>query len=66
MTADPGEGPHVRQLLGAYVLDALTPGETRRVCHHLRECDGCAADYVEVAEAATLLGLVSEEDLLWE
>jgi anti-sigma factor RsiW len=56
----------VRQLLGAYVLDALTPGETRRVCHHLRECDGCAADYVEVAEAAALLGLVSEEDLLGE
>ncbi|MGW6099598.1 zf-HC2 domain-containing protein [Streptomyces sp. NPDC055157] len=66
MTADPGEGPHVRQLLGAYVLDALTPGETRRVCHHLRGCDGCAADYVEVAEAAALLGLVSEEDLLGE
>ncbi|MET8329637.1 zf-HC2 domain-containing protein [Streptomyces sp. NPDC005181] len=66
MTADPGEGPHVRQLLGAYVLDALTPRETRGVCRHLRECDGCVADYVEVAEAAALLGLVSEEDLLGE
>ncbi|MET7548634.1 zf-HC2 domain-containing protein [Streptomyces sp. NBC_01724] len=66
MTADPGEGPHVRQLLGAYVLDALTSGETHRVCRHLRECDGCTADYVEIAEAASLLGLVSEADLLGE
>ncbi|WP_328885558.1 zf-HC2 domain-containing protein [Streptomyces sp. NBC_00316] len=66
MTADPGEGPHVRQLLGAYVLDALTAGETRRVCRHLRHCDGCSADYVEVAEAAALLALLDEEDLLGE
>ncbi|WP_327371626.1 zf-HC2 domain-containing protein [Streptomyces sp. NBC_01217] len=64
MTADPGEGPHVRQLLGAYVLDALTAGETRAVCRHLQYCDHCAADYVEVAEAVSLLALLSEEDLL--
>ncbi|MFH8473894.1 zf-HC2 domain-containing protein [Streptomyces sp. NPDC018000] len=64
MTADPGEGPHVRQLLGAYVLDALVAGETRSVAGHLRSCDRCAADYVEVAEAVSLLALLSEEDLL--
>ncbi|MEU0835516.1 zf-HC2 domain-containing protein [Streptomyces sp. NPDC005969] len=64
MTADPGEGPHMRQLLGAYVLDALTDGEARRVSRHLQGCDGCAADYVEVAETASLLGLLSEDDLL--
>ncbi|WP_406385566.1 zf-HC2 domain-containing protein [Streptomyces sp. NBC_01618] len=64
MTADPGEGPHVRQLLGAYVLDALTVRETRAVSRHLLACDGCTADYVEVAEAVALLALLSEEDLL--
>ncbi|MFF2959113.1 zf-HC2 domain-containing protein [Streptomyces sp. NPDC057963] len=64
MTADPGEGPHVRQLLGAYVLDALTVGETRAVSRHLLGCDRCAADYVEVAEAVSLLALLGEQDLL--
>ncbi|MFD4759553.1 zf-HC2 domain-containing protein [Streptomyces sp. NBC_00846] len=64
MTAEPGEGPHVRQLLGAYVLDALTACETRAVCRHLLSCDPCAADYVEVAEAVAALSLLSEEDLL--
>ncbi|MEU6014259.1 zf-HC2 domain-containing protein [Streptomyces sp. NPDC047515] len=64
MTADPGEGPHVRQLLGAYVLDALAADETRMVSRHLQSCDRCAADYVEVAEAASLLALLSVDDLL--
>ncbi|MFE7359108.1 zf-HC2 domain-containing protein [Streptomyces sp. NPDC057543] len=64
MTAEPGEGPHVRQLLGAYVLDALTARETRAVCRHLLSCDRCTADYVEVAEAVAALALLSEEDLL--
>lgn len=63
MTADPGEGPHVRQELGAYVLDALTADETRTVSRHLRSCDRCAADYMEVAEAVSLLALLREEDL---
>ncbi|MFG3527330.1 zf-HC2 domain-containing protein [Streptomyces sp. NPDC047917] len=64
MTADPGEGPHVRHELGAYVLDALTADETRTVSRHLRSCDRCAADYVEAAEAVSLLALSREEDLL--
>ncbi|MFF9508440.1 zf-HC2 domain-containing protein [Streptomyces sp. NPDC014724] len=64
MTADPGEGPHVRQLLGAYVLDALTAEETRTVSRHLQSCDRCAADYVEAAEAVSLLALLSVDDLL--
>ncbi|WP_345107121.1 zf-HC2 domain-containing protein [Streptomyces drozdowiczii] len=63
MTADPGEAPHVRQLLGAYVLDALTPGEAREVARHLRGCDRCTADYAATAEAAELLALLREEDL---
>ncbi|MFJ8849848.1 zf-HC2 domain-containing protein [Streptomyces sp. NPDC102437] len=64
MTADPGEGPHVRHALGAYVLDALTAGETRTVSRHLQTCDRCAADYVEAAEAVSLLALLRAEDLL--
>ncbi|MFF1648272.1 zf-HC2 domain-containing protein [Streptomyces sp. NPDC058240] len=64
MTADPGEGPHVRHVLGAYVLDALTASETRAVSRHAQSCDRCAADYVEVAEAVSLLALLREENLL--
>ncbi|WP_405682793.1 zf-HC2 domain-containing protein [Streptomyces sp. NBC_00057] len=64
MTADHGEDPHVRQSLGAYVLDALTAGETRTVSRHLQSCDRCAADYMEVAEAVSLLALITVEDLL--
>ncbi|THA71128.1 zf-HC2 domain-containing protein [Streptomyces sp. A0958] len=64
MTADPGEGPHMRQLLGAYVLDALPDTEARTVARHLRSCGRCAADYAAVAEAAELLALLREKDLL--
>ncbi|MFD7747742.1 zf-HC2 domain-containing protein [Streptomyces sp. NPDC059698] len=63
MSADPGDDPHVRLLLGAYVLDALDALETRRVARHLRGCDGCAQVYVEMAEASALLALVRAEDL---
>jgi hypothetical protein len=42
MSADPGDDPHVRPLLGAYVLDALDAEETCRVARHLQGCDGCA------------------------
>lgn len=64
MTADPGEGPHMRRLLGAYVLDALPAPEALEVSRHLRSCHSCAADYAALAEAAALLALLSEEDLL--
>ncbi|MFB7918259.1 zf-HC2 domain-containing protein [Streptomyces sp. NPDC056061] len=63
MTADPRNGPHVRQSLGAYVLDALTAAETRAVARHLGRCDSCAADYVEVAQAAPLLALLDGDEL---
>ncbi|MEW1722463.1 zf-HC2 domain-containing protein [Streptomyces sp. NPDC093109] len=56
-------GPHVRSLLGVYVLGALTPGEGRRVADHLAECDGCGAAYGEVADTPSLLGLLDEDDL---
>ncbi|MER6188697.1 zf-HC2 domain-containing protein [Streptomyces cyaneofuscatus] len=63
MSAEPGDDPHVRLLLGAYVLDALDAEETCRVARHLQLCDACARDYVEVAEASALLALLRAEDL---
>ncbi|MFD5040829.1 zf-HC2 domain-containing protein [Streptomyces sp. NPDC058378] len=64
MTADRGEEPHVRQLLGAYVLDALDDDESGPVARHLQRCGACAAAYVEVAEAVSLLALLNLDDLL--
>ncbi|CAM5374630.1 zf-HC2 domain-containing protein [Streptomyces griseus] len=63
MSVDPGDDPHVRLLLGAYVLDALDAEETRGVARHLRGCDGCARVYVEMTEASALLALLRAEDL---
>ncbi|MEV3951129.1 zf-HC2 domain-containing protein [Streptomyces halstedii] len=64
MTAERGADPHVRELLGAYVLDALSAVESGPVARHLQRCDACAAAYVEVADAVCLLALLDEEDLL--
>ncbi|MET7367772.1 zf-HC2 domain-containing protein [Streptomyces sp. NPDC005566] len=64
MTAERGDDPHVRELLGAYVLDALAADESGPVAGHLQRCDACAAAYVEVADAVSLLALLSEDDLL--
>lgn len=63
MSVDPGDDPHVRLLLGAYVLDALDAEETFKVARHLGGCDACARIYVEVAEASALLALLRAEDL---
>jgi anti-sigma factor RsiW len=64
MTAVPPPDPHVRALLGAYVLSALAPEEDSRVAVHLQSCDACGAAYLEVAEAPSLLAFSSEEELL--
>ncbi|MER5550541.1 zf-HC2 domain-containing protein [Streptomyces sp. NPDC002793] len=64
MTAERGDGPHVRQMLGAYVLDALEEDETASVARHLQRCGACAAAYVEVVDAVSLLAMLSAEDLL--
>lgn len=63
MSTGPAEQPHVRLLLGAYVLDALTDREARDVSRHLLLCDGCAAAYTEVVQAPGLLALLTEQDL---
>jgi anti-sigma factor RsiW len=64
VTAVADGGPHVRSLLGAYVLGALAHEEDRRVADHLRDCDRCGAAYLEVADAPSLLALFDEDDLL--
>ncbi|MFE4689643.1 MULTISPECIES: zf-HC2 domain-containing protein [unclassified Streptomyces] len=64
MTTDRGDDPHVRQALGAYVLDALDAQETGHVAGHLQRCGACAAAYVEVADAVSLLALLDVDDLL--
>ncbi|KRV47758.1 hypothetical protein AQ490_05110 [Wenjunlia vitaminophila] len=64
MSESPHEGAHVQMLLGAYVLGALTPEEDRQVAAHLQRCYACGADYLEVAEAPSLLAMVGESDLL--
>ncbi|MEV7427397.1 MULTISPECIES: zf-HC2 domain-containing protein [unclassified Streptomyces] len=56
-------GPHVRSLLGAYVLEALGPEEDRRVADHLAGCDPCGAAYLEVADTPSLLAFLDEDDL---
>jgi hypothetical protein len=35
---------HVHDVIGAYVFDALTPEETRRVSDHLEQCAECRED----------------------
>ena len=64
MTAGAGGGPHVRSLLGAYVLGALTSEENQRVSGHLGSCGPCRTAYLEVADASSLLAFFEEEDLL--
>ncbi|ANW21578.1 hypothetical protein BB341_26880 [Streptomyces clavuligerus] len=45
----------MKLLLGAYVLDALTPEEDRVVAAHVQWCADCRAEYLELAELPMLL-----------
>ena len=45
----------LHSLAAAYVLDALDDDERRRFDDHLESCDDCAADVVDLREAAALL-----------
>jgi anti-sigma factor RsiW len=47
--------PHVREDLGAYVLDALEPAEREAVSAHLGICTECAAEYARLASLPALL-----------
>jgi hypothetical protein len=59
----------LRPLLGAYVLNALEPGERAQVEEHLRSCPACAAEHARLAPLPGLLtlavpaGRASEEPL---
>ncbi|MFG2994125.1 anti-sigma factor domain-containing protein [Streptomyces sp. NPDC048257] len=44
-------------LTGAYVLDALEPGERAAVERHLADCPSCAQEVLELSETVTRLGL---------
>ena len=63
MSADPGDDPHVRLLLGAYVLDALDAGRPAGSPATSSSATPAPPDYVEVAEASALLALLRAEDL---
>ncbi|MGI9005566.1 MAG: zf-HC2 domain-containing protein, partial [Streptosporangiaceae bacterium] len=43
-------------LAGAFVLDAVTPGEREQFTEHLAACAQCRADVAELREAAARLG----------
>jgi anti-sigma factor RsiW len=64
MSVSPSGNSHVRVLLGAYVLGALSEEEDRRVALHLRDCAGCGAEYLEMADVPDLLAMFTEADLL--
>jgi hypothetical protein len=47
--------PEVTDLLGAYALDALEPGELQAVDRHVQGCQECLAEVAEHREVAGLL-----------
>jgi anti-sigma factor RsiW len=50
---------HVREQLGAYVLDGLERDETELVAEHLRRCPACAAEHASLAGLPGLLDLAA-------
>lgn len=57
----------IRELLGAYALDAVEPDEAAAVDAHLADCPKCRGEVAEHREAATLLSFTgaSAPDGLW-
>jgi anti-sigma-K factor RskA len=58
----------IRDLLGAYALDATDADESARIEAHLQTCDDCRAEVDTLHEVAGLLGSgeVPPPDHLWE
>jgi len=46
---------HVREELGAYILDALEPAEREAVAAHLAGCPSCTAEHARLAALPALL-----------
>ena len=51
----------IQDLLGAYALDAVEPGEAEIVARHLEVCPRCRAEIREHREVAGLLGYAGQE-----
>jgi len=49
------EHEHVRELLAAWAVGALLPGDEKRVPLHLAECESCAAEAERLRETVRLL-----------
>lgn len=45
------------------MLSALAPDEDRKVAAHLQQCLECSAEYLDLSETASLLFLVTEDDI---
>lgn len=63
MESKPMEPNHdaIRELLGAYALDAVNPEERRLVEAHLAGCSACTTELAELRAATTALPLLVEE-----
>ncbi|MGW7048079.1 anti-sigma factor family protein, partial [Streptomyces avermitilis] len=60
MTTEHGDVP---ELLAAWAVGALPPGEARRVPPHLAECEDCAAEAERLRETVRLLDGPAMNDL---
>ncbi|MGH2711132.1 MAG: anti-sigma factor domain-containing protein [Actinomycetota bacterium] len=58
----------IRELLGAYALDAVDPEEHRQVDEHLSSCPRCRAEVAEHRETAAMLAAVGAPapDGVWD
>ena len=54
--------PQVHALTGAYVCDALEPGEREEFEQHLAQCPACAQEVAELRETAAVLGAAAAEN----
>lgn len=53
---------HMKLLLGAYVLRALSPIELAKVDRHLAQCEVCQSERAELGEVTFLLSLLPNEN----
>jgi anti-sigma factor RsiW len=56
-----GNAPHVDDLLGAYVLDAVSTQEADLVAAHLRTCAECRLEMKELSQVVAVLPLALEQ-----